>query len=188
MLHLEHSFYGADTWTFRKIDQICLRSFEIWCWGRMDKISWTNLAKNEGILLRVDKEKNILHAIKRTKANWTSHILCRTAFQNTLLKEWSSDWRRGRGRKQVLDVFQEKIKLSEIEKEALDRNLCRIRFGRGYGLSQDRQRKVWMTFCEWFHLFDFVAVNPVHTFWTKTTWKWENVTKRILINWNMVRN
>jgi len=28
--------------------------------------------------------------------------------------------------------------------EALDRSLCRIRFGRGYGLSQDRQRNVWM--------------------------------------------
>jgi len=74
------AFYGADTWTFRKIDQKYLESFEIWCWGKMDKISWTNRVKNEGMLLRVDKEKKFLHTIQRTEANWVGHILCRTAF------------------------------------------------------------------------------------------------------------
>jgi len=46
----------------------------------MDKISWTNRLKNEGILLTVDKEKNFLRTIKRNKANWIGHILCRTVF------------------------------------------------------------------------------------------------------------
>ena len=73
------TFYGADTWTFQKIDQRYFGSFEIWCWGRMDKVIWTNRVKNKEILLRVDKEKNFLHSIKRTKANWIGHILCRTA-------------------------------------------------------------------------------------------------------------
>jgi len=74
------AFFGAHTWTFRKIDQIYLGSSEIWCWGRMDKISWTNRVKNEGILLKVDKEKNFRHTIKRSKANWIGHSFCRTAF------------------------------------------------------------------------------------------------------------
>jgi hypothetical protein len=33
------------------------------------------------------REKNILHKIKRRKANWTGHIFLGTAFFNTLLKE-----------------------------------------------------------------------------------------------------
>jgi hypothetical protein len=45
-----------------------------------------------------------------------------------------------------------------------------------------------MTSCEWFHLSDFVAVKPVHTFRTEATCKWENILKRILMNWNVVRN
>ena len=41
--------YGAETWTFRKVDQkyIYLESFEMWCWGRMEKISWTDRVRND---------------------------------------------------------------------------------------------------------------------------------------------
>jgi len=42
------AFYGADTWTFQKIDRKYLGSFEIWCWDGY-KINWTNRVKNEGI-------------------------------------------------------------------------------------------------------------------------------------------
>jgi hypothetical protein len=39
-------------------------------------------------LQRVKEERNILHAVKRRKANWTGHICwVGTAFWNTVLKE-----------------------------------------------------------------------------------------------------
>jgi hypothetical protein len=34
--------YGAETWTLQKVDQKFLESFEMWCWRRMEKISWTD--------------------------------------------------------------------------------------------------------------------------------------------------
>jgi hypothetical protein len=36
------TLYGAETWTLRKVDQKYLESFEMWCWRRMEKISWTD--------------------------------------------------------------------------------------------------------------------------------------------------
>jgi hypothetical protein len=78
--------YGAETWTFRKVDQKYLESFEMWCWRRMEKISWTERVKNE-VLHRVKEERNILLAIKRRKANRIGHILRRSCLLNTLLKE-----------------------------------------------------------------------------------------------------
>jgi hypothetical protein len=30
---------GAETWTYRAVDQKYLESFEMWCWRRMEKIS-----------------------------------------------------------------------------------------------------------------------------------------------------
>jgi hypothetical protein len=30
-----------------------LESFEMWCWRRMEKISWTDHVRNEDVLLRV---------------------------------------------------------------------------------------------------------------------------------------
>ena len=49
MLHLEQALYGAETWTFRKVDQKYLESFKLWCCRRMEKICWTDLVRNEEV-------------------------------------------------------------------------------------------------------------------------------------------
>jgi hypothetical protein len=67
----------AEKWTLRKVDQKYLERFEIWCWRRMEKISWTDLVRNEEVLHRVKEERNMLQTIKRRKANWIGHILRR---------------------------------------------------------------------------------------------------------------
>ena len=46
------------------------------------EISWTDRVRNEEELRRVKQERNILHTIKRRKANWIGHSLRR----NCLLK------------------------------------------------------------------------------------------------------
>jgi hypothetical protein len=48
----------------------------------MEKISWTDRVRNEEVLHRVKEERNIVHTIKRRKANWIGQILRR----NCLLK------------------------------------------------------------------------------------------------------
>ena len=58
-------------------------SFEMWCWRRMEKISWTDHVRNEDVLLKVNEQRNILHEIRKRKANWIGHILRR----NCLLKQ-----------------------------------------------------------------------------------------------------
>jgi hypothetical protein len=45
-----------------------LESFEMWCWSRMEKISWTDQVRNEEVLQRVKEERNILQTIRRKKA------------------------------------------------------------------------------------------------------------------------
>ena len=47
--------YGAETWTLRAVDQKYLESFEMWCWRRMEKISWTDHVRNEEVLLTVNE-------------------------------------------------------------------------------------------------------------------------------------
>ena len=42
-----------------------------------EKISWTDHVRNEEVLLQVNEQRNILHAIRKRKANWIGHILCR---------------------------------------------------------------------------------------------------------------
>ena len=77
------ALYGAETWTLRTTDQKRLESFEMLCWRRMEKISCTDHARNEEVLLRVREQSNILHEIRKRKANWIGHILRR----NCLLQQ-----------------------------------------------------------------------------------------------------
>ena len=77
------ALYGADTWALRAADQKYLESFEMWCWRRMENISWTDHMRSEEVLLRVNEQRNILQEIRKRKASWIGHILRR----NCLLKQ-----------------------------------------------------------------------------------------------------
>ena len=71
------ALYGAENWTLRAADKKYLESFEMWCWRRMEKISWTDHVRNKEVLLRVNEQRNILNEIRKRKANWIGHILRR---------------------------------------------------------------------------------------------------------------
>jgi hypothetical protein len=70
----------------RQISQL-LDIYNIYCCSikcsrRMEKLSWTDRVRNEEVLHRVKEERNIVHTVKKRKANWIGHILRR----NCLLK------------------------------------------------------------------------------------------------------
>jgi len=46
------SLYGAENWTLPAVDHKHLESFEMWCWRKMEKISWTDQVRNEEVLIR----------------------------------------------------------------------------------------------------------------------------------------
>jgi hypothetical protein len=50
---------GAETWTFREMHQKYMKISEVWCWKRMEKVSWTDRVKNE-VLLRFKEKGNII--------------------------------------------------------------------------------------------------------------------------------
>ena len=54
------ALYGDELWTLRAVDQKQLESFEILCWRRMAKISWTEQVRNKEVLLRVKEQRNVL--------------------------------------------------------------------------------------------------------------------------------
>jgi hypothetical protein len=79
----------------------------------MEKISWTDRVRNKEALHRVKEERNILHTIKRRKANWIGHILRRNCLLKHVIEgkiEGRLDvtGRRKRRRKQILDDMNEK--------------------------------------------------------------------------------
>ena len=66
---------GAEIGILRKVDKKYRGSFEMWCWRRMEKISWTDRVRNEEVLHRDKEQRNILHTVTRRKSNWIGYIL-----------------------------------------------------------------------------------------------------------------
>jgi len=102
------ALYGAETWTLRAVDQKHLESFEMWYRRRMEKISWTDHVRNEDVLLRFKKQRNILREIRKRKAKWIGHILRRNCLPQGVIEGKIQGWievtgRRGRKRRKLLD-------------------------------------------------------------------------------------
>jgi len=104
----------------------------------MEKISWTDHVRNEGVLLRVKEQRNILHEILKRKANWIGHSMRR----NCLLQRVTEGKIQGgievtgrqvRKRRKLLDDIKERSGYSHLKEEALDCTMWRARFGRVFG-------------------------------------------------------
>src|SRR5215471_18449569 len=122
----------------RAVDQKQLVSFEMWCWRRMEKISWTDRVRNEEVLLRVKEQWNILHEISKRKANWIGHILCRNWILEQVIEgkiKGGIEVKGGRGRRlrKLLDDLKERRGYSHLKEEALDRTMWRAGFRRCFG-------------------------------------------------------
>ena len=104
----------------------------------MEKISWTDHVRNEEVLLRVKEQRNILHEIRKRKANWIGHILRRNCLLQRVIEEKTKRGievteRRGRKRRKLLDALKERRGYSQLKEEALDRTMWRAQFGKGLG-------------------------------------------------------
>jgi len=104
----------------------------------MEEISWTDHVRNEDVLLRVKEQRNILHEIRKRKANWIGHILRRNcllqrAIEGKIQGGIEVTGRQGGRRKKLLDDLKERSGYSHLKEEALDRTMWRARFGRGFG-------------------------------------------------------
>jgi len=104
----------------------------------MEKIIWTGHVRNEDVLLAVKEQKNILHEIRKRKANWIGHILRRNCLLQRVIEGKirggiKVTGRQGRRRRNLLDDLKERRGYCHLKEEALDRTMWRARFGRGFG-------------------------------------------------------
>ena len=132
------AFYGAETWTIRAVDEKHLETLEMWYWRRMEKISWTDHVRNEAVLLGVKEQRNILHEIRKRKANWIGHIFRRNCLLQGVIEGKIKGGievtgRRGRRRRKLLEDIKERRGYSHLKEEALDRTMWRHCFGGGFG-------------------------------------------------------
>jgi hypothetical protein len=82
----------------------------------MENISWTDHVRNEEVLLRVSEQRNILHEIRKRKAN----CLLKEVTAGKIKDRIEVTRRRGRRCKKLLDDLGDRRGYSHLKEEALD--------------------------------------------------------------------
>ena len=67
--------YGAEAWTLKRCHLKNLEAFEMWCYRRVWRISWTERVTNEEVLRRMGVSCEIVNTIKRRKLEYLGHIM-----------------------------------------------------------------------------------------------------------------
>ena len=90
------------------------------------------------MLLRVHEQRNILHEIRKRKANWPGHILRRNCrlkqvTEGKIKGEMEVTKRRGGRCRKLLDDLKDRRGYSHLKEEALNRTMWRNSFRGGFG-------------------------------------------------------
>ena len=59
--------YGCESWTIEKAECRRMDAFELWCWRRLLKVSWTARRSNQSILKEISLEYSLEGPILKLK-------------------------------------------------------------------------------------------------------------------------
>ena len=92
------AIYGCEAWTISKTDEKKITSFEMKCYRKILRISWTERKTNASVLEQLGvKAPQLLNLIKKQKLSYFSHIKRHNNLEKLFL-EGACEGRRGRGR------------------------------------------------------------------------------------------
>ena len=91
------ALYAAEAWTMRKVDTQRLEAFEMWCWRKMFKISYTEHVTNDEVLSRANENRSIIARITKQQKLCIGHNLRHPDNLLTLAIEGRFIGKRGQG-------------------------------------------------------------------------------------------
>ena len=85
--------YECECWTIKKAECQRIDAFELWCWRRLLRVSWTARRSNQSILKKIRPEYSLEGLMLKLKLQYFGHLITK----NQLLgkdPDAGKDWRR----------------------------------------------------------------------------------------------
>ena len=87
--------YGCESWTVKKAEHRRINAFELWCWTRLLRISWTARRSIQSILKEISPVLSLEGMMLKLKLQYFGHLMRRVdSLEKTLMLEGIGGWRR----------------------------------------------------------------------------------------------
>ena len=86
---------GCETWTVKKAERQRIDAFELWCWRRLLRVSWTARRSNQSILKEINPGISLEGMMLKLKLQYVGHLMRRVdSLKKTLMLGGIEDRRR----------------------------------------------------------------------------------------------
>ena len=106
--------YGCESWTIKKAEWWRIDAFELWCWRRLLRVSWTARRSHQSILMEISPGCSLEGLMLKLKLQYFGHLMWRTELlEKTLMLGKTEDKRRrGWQRMRWLDGITDSMDMS----------------------------------------------------------------------------
>ena len=105
--------YGYESWTIKKAEHWIIDTFELWCWRRLLRVTWTAKWSNQSILWNLSPECSLERLMLKLKLQYFDHLMRRAdSFEKTLMLEKIEGRRRRWQRMRWLDGITNSMDMS----------------------------------------------------------------------------
>ena len=78
--------YGCESWTVKKAECRRIDAFELWCWRRLLRVSWTARRSNQSILKEISPGISLEGMMLKLKLQYFGHLMRRVdSLEKTLM-------------------------------------------------------------------------------------------------------
>ena len=76
----------CESWTIKKAENQRIDAFELWCWRRLLRVTWTARRSNQSILKEISPEISLEGMMPRLKLQYFGHLMRRVdSLEKTLM-------------------------------------------------------------------------------------------------------